>query len=249
MTSDHNLIRTKRYVSVVLRWLGVAVFIFAATMVTGIYVTDHLLVKIYSATASMQVQPQLAGPEAYGGWAFSTPQSRAVQAELESIESPEIMRGVVNGLALDKAWADRIFSRKEPLTLEEAVHYLEGHLRLKFKHDSGIVEITALSDDPKEAALIANDVVELYKLAHDNRTGAGADPGARATANAGQSNDVHVAAQAVVPTEPTLPNKRFCYAIAAGLGGMLAVMIASSLEVCLLIARAEQATAELPPAR
>jgi capsular polysaccharide biosynthesis protein len=183
--------------------------------------------------------------ETYSGWAFSSPQSRAVEAELESIESPEILRGVISDLSLDKTWAERIFHQSDPLTTEEAQHYLESHLRPNFKHDSNIVEITALSDDPKEAAQIANEVVELYKVAHDPRAAAAAAPFVQDSTRATQSSAIKVTAPAEVPFEPTLPNKRLCYGLAAALGGMLSVMIASSIEICLLIARAEAAAVEL----
>ena len=247
MTEDLRL-RSRRYATVVFRWLAVSAVIFIGVMSAGVYVTDHVLAKVYSATASLQVQTQTGSSEsAYSGWAFSSPQSRAIQAELANIESPEILRAVVSDLDLNKAWADRIFHRADPLTTEEAEHYLTSHLRPKFKHDSHVVEITALSDDPKEAAQIANEIVNLYKdsraeLAREEALAPGSSP-------ALAPGTVKITGHANVPTEPTAPNKRICYAIAAGFAAMLGVMIASSIEICLLIARAEADSGELLPPR
>jgi capsular polysaccharide biosynthesis protein len=244
MTDEHFKTRSKRYATVVIRWVLVSAMVFVATMASGIYVTNHLLVKVYSATASMQIPTQVVNSEAYGGWAFSSPQSRALEAELENVESPEILESVVNDLGLDKAWAERVFNRSDPLTQDEAVHYLKSHLRPKFKHDSNVVEVTALSDDPKEAAQIANEVVMLYKETHNAKGTVVADAPGK-----GKPGAVQITAQAEVPFEPTIPNKHFCFGVAAALGGMLSVMIASAIEVCLLIARAEEASREMTPNR
>jgi capsular polysaccharide biosynthesis protein len=238
MTDDHFRTRTKRYASVVMRWLAVVALVFVATMAGGIYMTNHVLAKIYSATASMQLQVPIPGAQTYSGWAFSSPQSRAVKAEFESIESPDILRGVISTQNLDQTWADRIFKQADPLTTEEALHYLASHLKLTFKHESNIVEVTVLSDEPREAARIANGIVELYKQTRDGQPGevTGAAP------NAGM---VAIIGRAVIPEEPTYPNKRFCYALSAGLAGLLSVMVASLIEVGLLITRAEAASQEM----
>jgi capsular polysaccharide biosynthesis protein len=228
--TEHFKIRSIRYATVVIRGFSIFALIFCAVTTGGIYVTNHLLARVYSATAALEVQTQAVGSETYSGWAFSSPQGRAIQAELESIESPEILRTVVSDLGLDKAWAERVYNRSDPLTTEDAVRYLENHLRPKFKHDSKVVEITALSDDPKEAADIANEMVTLYKGAHT------ASPG-----------EVKITARAEVPTAPSSPNRRICYAVSAGIAGMLGVMVACSVEICFLIARAEAASELRPP--
>ena len=245
MTDEHFRIRFKRYASVVIRWLVVSSFVFIATMAGGIYVTNHVLARVYSATASLQVQGQIVGQQAYSGWAVSSPQSRAVEAEFESIESPQILREVVSNLSLDRAWADRVYRQSDPLTTDEALHYLESHLRLTFRHESNVVEVTALSDDPLEAANIANNVVDLYKQTRDNRNPLESVANAQASTGSAQTGAVQITARAPIPTEPTSPNKRFCYALSAGLAGLMSVMVASALEVCLLISRAEIASQEM----
>jgi uncharacterized protein involved in exopolysaccharide biosynthesis len=213
----------------------------------GVYVTNHLLAKVYSATAAVQIQTPAGSTETYSGWTFSSPQSRAIQAELANIESPEILRSVITDLGLDKAWADRVFHRSDALSTDEALRYLTSHLHPKFKHDSRVVEITALSDDPQEAAQIANEVVELYRGSRAllARQAALAPDGAPALAQ----GTVKITSHAEVPTQPSSPNRRICYAIAAGFAAMLGVMVASSIEICLLIARAEAAQNELMPPR
>ena len=77
--TDHFKIRSKRYATVVIRWGVVFALIFTTVFSGGVYVTNHLLAKIYSATAAVQIQTPAGSTEAYSGWAFSSPQSRAIE--------------------------------------------------------------------------------------------------------------------------------------------------------------------------
>jgi uncharacterized protein involved in exopolysaccharide biosynthesis len=238
---DHlNVSRAKRYAVVFFRWLSVAALVFVATGAGGIYISDHLLTKIYSATAVLSVQPQPPDSESYAGWAFSTPQSEAVEAELESIESPEVLQSVVANLGLDRAGSDQPASKSDPLTQQEAVRRLKGELQLKYKHGTDIVEVCATSEDPKEAADIANAIASGYKTMRDAKAHVSAE-------GAGAASPVRVVERASVPETPSWPKPRFCYAVTAGAAGLLSVMIASAMEVCLLIARAEESAKKLEP--
>jgi capsular polysaccharide biosynthesis protein len=236
--TDHLKSRTKRYLVVLSRWIIVAAFVFVATIAGGIYVTDNVLTKVYAATAVMEVEPQPANPPEETGSAFSTPQGQAVEAEFESIESPQVLQAVVTDLELDRIWAERLFKKSEPLPAEEALHHLESNLRLNFKHGTNIVEVRATSDDPKEAADIANAVVNSYKTERDLQS---------QSATKTAIGPVQILARATTPESPARPNKRMCYAITAGIAGLLGVMIASSVEVCMLIARAEESARDLEP--
>ena len=104
MMNDHTKIRTMRYAAVLSRWLILAALVFTAAAAGGIYVTNHLLAKIYSATAVIEVRALSKTPEQYSGWAFATSQDRAFKAEFETIESPQVLSGVVNGLDLGRVW-------------------------------------------------------------------------------------------------------------------------------------------------
>ena len=238
MTDPLNASRAKRYAVVFFRWLSVAALVFVSTGAGGLYITNHLLTKIYSATAVLAVQPQPPDSESYAGWAFSTPQSEAVEAELESIESPEVLQSVVATLGLDRAGVEVPSSTSDPLTQEEAVRRLKGELQLKYKHGTDIVEVCATSEDPKKAADIANAVAVGYKTMRDAKVHVSAEA-------VGTASPVRVVERASVPARPSWPKPRFCYAVTAGAAGLLSVMIASAMEVCLLIARAEESAREL----
>lgn len=241
MTLDHFKIRSKVYAKVLSRWVLIAALVFSATMSGGVYITNHLLTKIYSATASFRVRPLTVHPEAYSGWSLSTPQSRAIEADLVSVESPEVLKTVVSNLDLDQVWAERVYKRSEPLSTDEAVHYLASNLKPNFKHDSNVVAVTALSDDPKEAAAIANEVARV------NVSLANADSSTSSRPREGSV--VQITEMASIPKEASHPNRRFCFALTAAIAGMLSVMVASCVEVCMLIARAEANSGDVLPPR
>jgi uncharacterized protein involved in exopolysaccharide biosynthesis len=230
--------RTKRYVVVTCRALTTGALVFVATLAAGLYFTENVLTKTYSATAVMEIQPKGSVPAEGTEWAFASPGSKVMEAELESIESPEVLRAVITNLGLERTWAERLFKRSDPLDAVEAMHHLESSLRLNFKHGTNVVEVRATSDDPKEASEIANAVVNAYKIAHEPQG---------ESADGKPSLPVQILAQATIPEEPSRPNKRLCDGIAFAVAAMLSVMIASALEVCMLIARAEETARELEP--
>jgi len=222
--TDHLKSRARRYAVVIVRSLITAAFVFVLATSAGIYVTNHVLTKVYSATAVMEVQPQSANANEETGWAYAS----------ESIESPEVLQAVVTDLGLDRVWAERLSNKSDALSSEEAVRQLKSCLRIDFKHGTNMVEVRASSDDAGEAANMANAVVRSYANVRDRQ----ADASTRA---------VQILALATVPEEPSRPNKRLCYAITAGAAGLLSVLVVSVVEVCLLIARAEEAASELQP--
>jgi len=232
--------RTQRYVAIVLRSVITAAVVFVGAMAAGVYVTNNVLTKVYFAKATMEVQPEAVHPEAASDRPMASLRSPSTEVELESIESPEVMRKVVSTLGLDKAWGERLDSSSEPLAEEDAVRLLRDHLKPNFKHGTNVIEVRASSDDPEEAAAIANAVVDAYQATRN----AHAPPGAEAAAS-----PVKILARADVPTEPSRPIKRICYATSAAVAALLSVLITCSLEGCMLIARAGETARELAPAQ
>jgi uncharacterized protein involved in exopolysaccharide biosynthesis len=152
-------IRFKRYLTVILRWLLIILVVFALTLLSGAYITNHVLPKVYTATAQMQVHGQ---PHA-GSF-----DETSLQAKIETMESPEILLPVINDLGLDQAWARRVFKSKEDqLAPTEALEYMHHVLRIDVIRGTDIVAITASSDVPKEAADIANAIADRYKTLRD----------------------------------------------------------------------------------
>jgi uncharacterized protein involved in exopolysaccharide biosynthesis len=160
--TDHFKIRAQRYVSVIARWVIVAAFVFSLTMYIGVYITDNVLAKTYSAKASITVKPTGTLDSTTSG-----PVATDFQAEFDVLESPDVLQPIITDLGLDKVWAERVLKTSEPLSMEESLHYLEKNLHLNYKRGTNSTEIIVTSDDPKEAAQIANAIAEKYKTLRD----------------------------------------------------------------------------------
>ena len=154
---------------VLLRWLGITFVVFAITLWVGKYITENVLSKTYEATAKVQVNvnriPDMSlttsGSEE-GNW-------RALyQPEFEIMQSPDILLPLIRDLGLDKAWAKRISkSGGEKLSEGDALAYLSKILKIDGKWGTNIIDIIVASDDPKEAADIANALADGYKTRRD----------------------------------------------------------------------------------
>jgi len=159
--------RLTRYLTVILRWLLIAFVVFVLTMLAGKYVTDNWLHKVYTATAQIEVRPR--GAAWIGGIAPIN-----FQPEFEIMESTDILLPVIYDLGLDKAWAKRIDTSgsdalppPDALLPQDALAYMRKILKLDFTRGTNIINITASSDVPKEAADIANAIADRYKTLRD----------------------------------------------------------------------------------
>jgi len=148
----------------VLRWLLVAFAVFILTVPGGAFLTYQILPKIYTATAQIQVRPQ----SGVSGGAASTLDPTAFQAEFEIMQSPDVLLPIIKDLNLDQIWAKRLHkSPPDALPPLDALGYLIKNLRLEEKRGTNIIEISASSEVPREAADIANAVADHYKTLRD----------------------------------------------------------------------------------
>jgi uncharacterized protein involved in exopolysaccharide biosynthesis len=153
-----------RYLTVILRWLFVAVSVFLLVRLAGLSIADHLLPKVYTAKAEMLLQPKSGIPLLKP----TSPTPTPFQPEFEAIESSDFLLPLIHDLGLDKAWDARIFQSKDDQLIDsESLDYMHKILKLEVKPGTDRVEITASSDLPQEAADIANAVADRYKTLRD----------------------------------------------------------------------------------
>jgi succinoglycan biosynthesis transport protein ExoP len=184
MPQPETSLHFNEYFRIIRNRLWVIFTIFALTMVTGIYVTEQVLPKTYTATAQIRIQssqilvtPSIGGSDS----SFERPiDSQEFQTEYERITSPAVLDQVINKLGLDKIWAKRVYkSNTDALPMQDARSYLKSVLTVNFHHGTSLVEIAARSEVPQEAQDIANGVVESYKQLRDSeqsgRSSTGAD--------------------------------------------------------------------------
>jgi succinoglycan biosynthesis transport protein ExoP len=153
--------------------------IFILTVLSGTYVTEEVLPKIYSASSQIEIKPRgvLDTPSLDSLITDRPFDPTAFQAEFEIMQSPKVLGPIISQLGLDKKWAKQF--KVPSLTQEEALDYISELIHIEFKKGTDIIVITASEEDPKEAAEIANAVADGYKEMRDTeesqRSSRGAD--------------------------------------------------------------------------
>jgi uncharacterized protein involved in exopolysaccharide biosynthesis len=132
-----------------LPWLAmVSIFmvVFLLTLTASIAYTDALP-KSFVSTARIKLE---------------TAPGNLSQAGAEMISSGAVFTSVAGSLNLNKAWGHKYFN-DETLLTSECVKILRQRLTLAPVAGSQLVAITCTSDDPREAAAIANAAAEACK--------------------------------------------------------------------------------------
>ena len=84
------------------------------------------------------------------------------QTTFEIIQSGLILSNVVATLNLNETWGKKYFDGSK-LTTAESIKIINQHLRLAPVRNTSLIEITYISDDPKEAAYLANAIADGYR--------------------------------------------------------------------------------------
>ncbi len=157
-----NTLHFNDYVKIIRGRAGIILTIFLLTFITGYVVTFYYLPKIYGATAEITVQKKDRDIEVFKGTdTYFDPVF--FQAQYEILKSKKTLYPVIEKLGLHKKWAKRIFQMEQELRLDQAYDFLNyKRLEVEPKRGSNVIEIIGLSEDPMEAADIANTVAELY---------------------------------------------------------------------------------------
>jgi len=171
LENSDNTIQLREYFKIVRGRLWVIFTIFSLTVMSGYYVTQYVLPKIYTASAQIQIKPrgQMDVASATGGDKTEKPlDSYVLQSEIEIMQTGDILLPVINDLGLDKTWARRDFKSTMPsLPPTIALDYMRKKVSIDFKRNSNILIISADSQEAKEAANIANAIIDRYKASRD----------------------------------------------------------------------------------
>jgi len=85
-----------------------------------------------------------------------------IQTTFEIMQSQLVLSNVINTLNLNTEWGKKFFSG-DPLKTTETMEILKGRMSLAPVRNTKLIAITVYSDQPEEAALIANTIAESYK--------------------------------------------------------------------------------------
>lgn len=111
----------------------------------------------YAATSRVKIEndePDASGYISYDPY--------FIQTTFEIIQSQLVLSNVVADLNLNVIWGKKSFDGK-PLKFGECYVILKNHLREAPVRNARLIDITYFSDDPKEAADVANAIAKAYQ--------------------------------------------------------------------------------------
>lgn len=147
-----NIDRTRRW-GFILLFLGFAVGVPGILMLVA-----H---QRYEATARIKLIRTLLDPVPTDGSGNQAYDPYFIQTEFEVLKSEAVLNEVVTNLHLDDTWAKR-YNYGRPLERSEIFGLLRQSLRLEPVRNTTLIDITFTSEDPPEAANVANAIAQRY---------------------------------------------------------------------------------------
>ncbi len=167
---NDQLLHLTEYFKIIRNRLWVIFTIFALTVLSGVYVTNQVLPKIYTATSQIQIRPH-GVVEINGVQNMRTDAQidmMAFQAEFTIMQSSNVLLPIIQDLQLDKIWAKRVYkSGLEALPPQDALAYMKRILSLDYVRGTNIININISSEVPKECSDVANALADRYKTMRD----------------------------------------------------------------------------------
>src|SRR6185436_2385936 len=137
-----------------------AVFLLVTITTT---VVTFMLPKAYASKVRMKVEkdaPDVGGLDATRQATGFDPYW--MQTEFETIQSKSILHKVITNLNLNKKWAEKYQAGSE-LRTDQTYLFLKSQIDVEQARNTSLFEISAYSEDPDEAAVIANAIAEVYR--------------------------------------------------------------------------------------
>lgn len=149
---------------------AVIIAVFLLVTITTALVT-FILPPTYASTARISVQrdtPDIegvnlgqGGGQTYSAYDFAF----WIQTEFEKIQSKVILYQVISNLDLQIKWGEKY--KLGSLPMDQTYKFLKAQIDVSQTPRTSLIEIKAYSEDPNEAAAIANRITEVYR---ENRT-------------------------------------------------------------------------------
>jgi len=145
-------------------FFGVAGLVFLTVFMLSTIIT-FLLPETFASTARIKLEPDAAvapGQNGLPGAASAVYDPYFIQTEFEVIQSEVVLGKVIESLDLNTAWGKK-YGGGNKLKTSESLGILKGRLDLRPIRNTSFIEVRVFSEDPKEAAQIANATAEAYR--------------------------------------------------------------------------------------
>lgn len=134
------------------------------TIVTGTAYT-LMMPKKFTATTQLEVREDAMDVDPF----YERQASRIgynpffLMTQEKIMKSRPVLTEVIRNLNLQKLWGMELNEDKSPVTPELALQILSRSLRVEQDRDTTLMNVSAISEDPKRAAEIANEVANVYR--------------------------------------------------------------------------------------
>jgi len=150
-----------------------AVFLLVAITTT---LVTFILPPTYASTARISVQKDATDIQSLGGApTYSGFDPYWVQTEFEKIQSKVILYEVITNLDLNRKWGEKF--KEGDLRTDITYKLLRRQIDVSQSRNTSLIEVKAFSEDASEAAVIANQIAEVYRKSRlrkwDEMTGKG----------------------------------------------------------------------------
>ena len=169
--------------------------VFLLVVITATLVT-FILPEQYSSTARIRVERDVTDitPISDRPFVGGSYDPYFIQTEFEVIQSEVVMGQVIKSLDLRNVWGKK-YGNGEPLKTDVAMAILKGRMDLRPVRNTSLIEIRVYSEDPNEAARLANAIAETYREHRLNQRKDLTESGIKALLDryADQQNKIHQA--------------------------------------------------------
>lgn len=196
-------------------FFGICALIFFPIFLASVAIT-WLLPEAYAGQTAILINSPSAG-------AASASDPDWVHTEIKILFSHDVLESVSKKLDLKDVWGKK-YNNSTPMSDADVLGMLNARLEVfvpnlpgKLVHTAPLVQVRAYSDNPEEAALLANGVVESYRDLRAAESQPAAAPIERR---------VTIMSAAVPNNRPVRPNKQLNCVIGALAGILVGVIIA-----------------------
>lgn len=193
-------------------FLLISALVFVPVFLTSVVVT-YLSPETYAGTARIMINSSQANPSS------NSHSELWFRTESELIQSPAVLEKVDKKLGLEEIWSKK-YNAGAPLSGAVVEALIKSRLTILPARNASIMEIRAFSDNPEEAAQLANGVAESYR---DYR----AKEGLRSGEALPISRPVAIIDSAVPDNVPVRPNKPLNFVIGALVGILIGSIVAT----------------------
>ncbi|NGO39532.1 polysaccharide biosynthesis tyrosine autokinase [Limisphaera ngatamarikiensis] len=136
--------------------------VFFLVVLTAVIVT-YMMPQRYASTALIKVERDISDIRGFVDPLYNPGYDPYfIETEFQVINSEVVLTNVVNELDLMRRWGEK-YAGGEPLKMTEALMLLRSRMDLSPRRNTSIIEIRVISEDPQEAADIANAVARSYE--------------------------------------------------------------------------------------